>query len=165
MGHRHTPEEQGGECAVCATGGGPAAAAGESVKNLPAGAQPLEAPFVPQGKQGAPLHRRVGHAQRIGVDAALFALRFYKAYLSMLFAGGCRFEPTCSRYAYEAIERFGVARGSWLTLKRLVRCQPFSRKFGYDPIPEMWDDIPSAAVVPEVSHSAAASHVSHEVHT
>ena len=120
---------------------------------------------MPQGKQGAPLHRRVGHAQRIGVDAALFALRFYKAYLSMLFAGGCRFEPTCSRYAYEAIERFGVARGSWLTLKRLVRCQPFSRKFGYDPIPETWDDIPSAAVVPEVSHSAAASHVSHEVHT
>ena len=104
-------------------------------------------------------------ARGIGVDAALFALRFYKAYLSMLFAGGCRFEPTCSRYAYEAVERFGVARGSWLALKRLVRCHPFSSKFGHDPVPEMWDDIPSAAVVPEVSHSAAASHVSHEVHT
>jgi uncharacterized protein len=69
---------------------------------------------------------------------ALLALRFYKAYLSMLFAGSCRFEPTCSRYSYEAIERFGVARGSWLTLKRLVRCQPLSRKFGYDPVPETW---------------------------
>jgi putative membrane protein insertion efficiency factor len=71
-----------------------------------------------------------------GVRAALFALRFYKAYLSILFAGSCRFEPTCSRYAYEAIERFGLARGVWLGIKRLLRCQPLSRKFGYDPVPE-----------------------------
>jgi uncharacterized protein len=72
----------------------------------------------------------------IPVRAALFALRFYKAYLSVLFGGSCRFEPTCSRYAYEAIERFGVARGIWLGLKRLLRCHPLSRKFGYDPVPE-----------------------------
>jgi putative membrane protein insertion efficiency factor len=98
----------------------------------------------------------------LGVRAALFALRFYKAYLSLLFAGGCRFEPTCSRYAYEAIERFGVARGSWLALKRLGRCQPLSRKFGYDPVPETWDDMSPAALVPEVSHSVSASP---EVHT
>jgi putative membrane protein insertion efficiency factor len=68
---------------------------------------------------------------------ALLALRFYKAYLSLLFAGSCRFEPTCSQFSYEAIERFGVVRGSWLTLKRLARCQPFSGKFGYDPVPEI----------------------------
>jgi uncharacterized protein len=67
---------------------------------------------------------------------ALFALRFYKAYLSALVGGTCRFEPTCSLYAQEAIERFGVLRGSWLTLKRLLRCHPLSRKFGYDPVPE-----------------------------
>jgi len=71
------------------------------------------------------------------VRAALFALRVYKSYFSLLFAGSCRFEPTCSRYAYEAIERFGVMRGSWLALKRLLRCQPLSRKFGYDPVPEL----------------------------
>lgn len=71
-----------------------------------------------------------------GVRAALFALDCYKSYLSVLFAGTCRFEPTCSRYAYQAIERFGVARGVWLGLKRLARCHPFSRKFGYDPVPE-----------------------------
>jgi putative membrane protein insertion efficiency factor len=70
------------------------------------------------------------------VKAALFALRFYKSYLSILFAGSCRFHPTCSRYTYEAIERFGVARGTWLGIRRLARCQPFSRKFGYDPIPD-----------------------------
>lgn len=72
------------------------------------------------------------------VRTALFALRFYKTYLSILFAGSCRFAPTCSQYAYQAIERFGVARGVWLGLKRLLRCQPLSRKFGYDPVPENW---------------------------
>ena len=121
--------------AVCATGGGPAAAAGESVENLPAGARPFEAPLVPQGKQGkhgAPLHRRVGHAQRIGVRAALFALRFYKAYLSMLFAGGCRFEPTCSRYMIEAMRKYGVIRGIARGLLRLSRCHPW-HPGGHDP--------------------------------
>jgi putative membrane protein insertion efficiency factor len=70
------------------------------------------------------------------VRAALFAIRCYKSYLSVLFAGSCRFEPTCSQYAYEAIERFGVLRGIWLGLKRLSRCHPFSGKFGFDPVPE-----------------------------
>ena len=72
------------------------------------------------------------------VRAALVALRFYKTYLSFLFAGNCRFDPTCSNYAYQAIERFGVLRGVWLGLKRLLRCHPLSRKFGYDPVPENW---------------------------
>jgi putative membrane protein insertion efficiency factor len=75
--------------------------------------------------------------QTFPVRAALFALRFYKSYLSLLFAGNCRFTPTCSEYAYQAIERFGVARGAWLGAKRLLRCQPFSRKYGFDPIPEV----------------------------
>ena len=77
--------------------------------------------------------------QSWGVRAALFALDCYKSYLSLLFAGSCRFEPTCSRYAYEAIERFGVARGAWLGTKRLLRCHPLSRSFGYDPVPEKWE--------------------------
>jgi len=72
----------------------------------------------------------------LSVRAALFALRCYKAYLSILFAGTCRFEPTCSQYAYQAIERFGVVRGVWLGMKRLFRCHPFSGKFGYHPVPE-----------------------------
>ena len=75
-------------------------------------------------------------ARRHGVRFALFALDCYKSYLSVLLAGTCRFEPTCSRYMYEAIARFGAARGMWLGLKRLARCHPFSKKFGYDPVPE-----------------------------
>jgi len=74
------------------------------------------------------------------VKAALFALRIYKVYLSILFAGSCRFEPTCSRYAYEAIDRFGVLRGVWLGTKRLLRCHPLSRRFGHDPVPETWGE-------------------------
>jgi putative membrane protein insertion efficiency factor len=89
----------------------------------------------PEPRSCTPRDRQI-QPKTWGVRAALFALDGYKAYLSVLFAGSCRFEPTCSRYAYEAIERFGVARGVWLGLKRLARCQPLSRKFGYDPVPE-----------------------------
>jgi putative membrane protein insertion efficiency factor len=87
----------------------------------------------PQGALRPGLNRA---ARSFGVRAALFALHCYKAYLSVLFAGSCRFEPSCSRYAYEAIERFGVACGVWLGIKRLLRCHPLSRRFGYDPVPE-----------------------------
>ena len=80
-----------------------------------------------------------------GVRAALLALDFYKSYLSVLFAGTCRYEPTCSRYAYEAIERFGVARGAWIGTKRLLRCHPLSRRFGYDPVREKWEEMRSDA--------------------
>ena len=82
----------------------------------------------------------------VGVRTALLALRVYKVYLSVLFAGSCRFEPTCSQYAYEAIERFGVARGVWLGMKRLLRCHPLSRRFGYDPVPEKWEEMPSKTI-------------------
>jgi putative membrane protein insertion efficiency factor len=91
------------------------------------------------------------------VRVALLALRFYKAYLSILFAGSCRFEPTCSHYAYEAIERFGVARGVWLGLKRLLRCHPLSRKFGYDAVPEKWDEMPTSSTAQKVLKTEAHS--------
>src|SRR5271168_5327734 len=78
------------------------------------------------------------------VRAALYALRFYKAYLSILMAGSCRYSPTCSQFTYEAIERFGVIRGSWLGFKRLLRCQPLSRRFGFDPVPEKWPEARSS---------------------
>lgn len=83
------------------------------------------------------MNRHSSSVKSFPVRAALFALRCYKSYLSILFAGSCRFEPSCSQYAYQAIERFGVERGVWLGSKRLLRCHPFSGKFGYDPVPEI----------------------------
>ena len=62
------------------------------------------------------------------------AIRFYRRALSPLKPPVCKFHPTCSAYALEAIERYGAARGGWLAAKRLLRCQPFSRG-GYDPVP------------------------------
>ncbi len=92
-----------------------------------------------------------------GVRVALFALRCYKAYLSVLFAGTCRFEPTCSEYAYQAIERFGVLRGVWLGSKRLARCHPLSGKFGFDPVPEQFPENFSDGKQQEmkINHAAA----------
>ncbi|MGE0448423.1 MAG: membrane protein insertion efficiency factor YidD [Vicinamibacterales bacterium] len=65
---------------------------------------------------------------------ALLLLRGYKLLISPLFTGSCRFAPSCSDYAAEAVANYGVARGVWLGAKRLVRCHPFCAG-GYDPVP------------------------------
>jgi putative membrane protein insertion efficiency factor len=58
----------------------------------------------------------------------------YQSTLGPALPRSCRYEPSCSRYAYQAIERHGSLRGSWLALKRLARCHPFGGH-GYDPVP------------------------------
>ncbi len=134
MGHRDSSEEQCGTGGVRGADGGFGAADEKRVS-------------VAMNMRGKPEMREreedrlksiplVAEKQSAAVKAALVALRIYKVYLSALFAGSCRFEPTCSVYTYQAIERFGVMRGSWMGLKRLLRCHPLSRKFGYDPVPE-----------------------------
>ena len=65
----------------------------------------------------------------------LLAIRGYRRYISPLFPPSCRFQPTCSEYAIDAIERFGTVRGGWLATKRICRCHPF-HPGGYDPVPE-----------------------------
>ncbi len=65
---------------------------------------------------------------------ALLGIRFYQRAVSPGVAPACRFEPSCSRYGYEAIEKHGLVRGGWLTLRRLARCHPFHTT-GYDPVP------------------------------
>jgi putative membrane protein insertion efficiency factor len=61
-------------------------------------------------------------------------IRLYQLALSPWLGTQCRFQPTCSVYAAEALERFGVGRGMWLAAKRLGRCHPWGRS-GYDPVP------------------------------
>lgn len=68
------------------------------------------------------------------VAAALLALRGYKALISPLFAGACRFHPSCASYTAEAIETFGVVRGVVLGMRRLARCRP-GAAHGFDPVP------------------------------
>jgi len=65
----------------------------------------------------------------------LFLIRIYQKYISPAFPPSCRFTPTCSQYAVEAIERFGAIRGGGLAVWRILRCNPFC-KGGYDPVPE-----------------------------
>ncbi|MFC1536826.1 membrane protein insertion efficiency factor YidD [Pseudomonadota bacterium] len=61
-------------------------------------------------------------------------VRFYRYFISPLLPPRCIYTPTCSEYAIEAIERYGVMRGGWLACRRLCRCHPFS-KGGCDPVP------------------------------
>jgi putative membrane protein insertion efficiency factor len=65
---------------------------------------------------------------------ALAPLRFYKRFLSPLLPPMCRFDPTCSIYMMQAIEKHGTLRGVWLGLRRLIRCHPFNPG-GWDPVP------------------------------
>ena len=66
--------------------------------------------------------------------AALLLLRGYKRFLSPLLPPMCRFEPTCSVYTMQAVEKHGAARGLWLGMRRLARCHPFNPG-GWDPVP------------------------------
>ena len=65
----------------------------------------------------------------------LLLIRFYQKCISPAFPARCRFRPTCSAYAYEAINKYGAVKGGWLAVKRLCRCHPFHQDNWYDPVP------------------------------
>ncbi len=65
---------------------------------------------------------------------ALRLIRFYQRRISPLMGPHCRYSPTCSQYALEAIQTYGILCGGWLGFKRILRCHPFSRG-GFDPVP------------------------------
>lgn len=65
---------------------------------------------------------------------ALAFIRFYQRYISPLLGSSCRYYPSCSHYTYEAIEKYGALKGSWMGAKRIARCHPFA-KGGFDPVP------------------------------
>lgn len=67
----------------------------------------------------------------------LWMISFYRKGISPLTPPSCRFIPTCSEYAYQAIERYGAVKGGWLALRRLSKCHPFHKQetIEYDPVP------------------------------
>lgn len=78
--------------------------------------------------------------------AILLALiHLYQALFSGLFTGSCRFLPSCSAYAAEAVERHGALRGGWLAVCRIARCRPFAAH-GHDPVPVDWRAHPLTTV-------------------
>lgn len=65
----------------------------------------------------------------------LSLIRFYQKHITTRTKASCRFYPTCSAYAYEAINKYGALKGGWLALKRLLRCNPFNKGDYFDPVP------------------------------
>ena len=125
MGHRHTSAQLGGHSEFFGTHRGAAEAAAAR------DATATSAPNVKlQG--GAQESSLVGSFTK---GALLGLVRIYQILLSPIFGGACKFYPSCSNYAFEAIQRHGALRGFVLAMKRLGRCRPFT-KGGFDPVPE-----------------------------
>ena len=116
MGHRHSPAQLGGNGGFFGAGAGAAEAA------------PSHADGV--ARAGAPPRGRSAAAWFL-----LLLVRGYIAFLSPIFGGACRFYPSCSNYAAEAIARHGARHGLSLAARRLLRCNPFT-KGGFDPVPD-----------------------------
>ncbi len=87
------------------------------------------------GIRGPCAPRARGGRSRTMRTLLALAIRFYQIAISPLLPGRCRFYPTCSEYAREAVLRHGVLRGGWLAIRRLARCGPW-HPGGYDPVPE-----------------------------
>jgi putative membrane protein insertion efficiency factor len=153
MGHRNSSAYFNDTNGLCSDRGGtPRAAAGTfslkraSVKMAFARAVSLNAPALKVASSN-----RAG-ASRGAVWLLLMGIRFYQAVFAPVMAVGCKFYPSCSRYAAEAIARHGAVRGVCLALARLWRCRPLAQG-GFDPVPDLG----------EISSNRAASGASNEV--
>ena len=123
MGHRHSPAQLGGHGRFFGAGAGAAEAA-------------------PSRASGVTSPGASARAKSAAAWILLLLVRCYIAFLSPIFGGACRFYPSCSNYAAEAIARHGARRGLALAMRRLARCNPFT-KGGFDPVP---DESPSGAI-------------------
>ncbi len=78
--------------------------------------------------------------RRLPARAAIFLIELYRTYVSPMRLPTCRFTPTCSQYAVEALAEYGLVKGGWLTVVRLAKCGPWHRG-GWDPIPERHNEL------------------------
>jgi len=95
-------------------------------------------PEVDPSRRGSAHLAKLGASRSAGEWILLSLLGVYKALLSPFFGGACKYHPSCSNYAYEAIQRHGARRGVLLALQRLGRCRPFVPG-GFDPVPSVDD--------------------------
>jgi putative membrane protein insertion efficiency factor len=72
--------------------------------------------------------------KKIITGMLLLPVYFYRFFISPMMSPSCRFHPTCSQYAVEALEKYGPLKGIWLSFRRMLRCHPWG-KSGYDPVP------------------------------
>lgn len=77
----------------------------------------------------------IGFVKAIPAKLGMALIRFYQLVISPMFPACCRYTPTCSEYGLQAIRRHGLLKGSWLAMKRILRCRPLG-DVGYDPVPE-----------------------------
>jgi len=98
-------------------------------------ATPLERETRESARLQQPSNNLYEASNEVSVNILLWALRVYRAVFSPLMPFGCKFYPSCSQYASEAIARHGALRGMRLAALRLLRCRPFTRG-GFDPVPE-----------------------------
>lgn len=82
---------------------------------------------------------RPGGFRRVSIALPVALIRLYQVTLGPLLGGRCRFTPTCSQYAVEALRERGLLAGSWLAARRLARCHPFGG-YGFDPVPPRRSD-------------------------
>ena len=120
MGHRDSPAKLSGAGGVRAAGSGTGAPAAQYSEHWPENLS-------------------------VAARALLFAVRVYQAFFSVLMPSACKFYPSCSHYAAEAVRIHGARRGSWLALRRLLRCHPFT--------PGGVDLVPDAADFPDEARS------------
>jgi len=120
MGHRDSPAQLGGHGGFFGAHQGIAATDSSRAHAL-----------NPAGES----HRLAARGKSAAAWMLLLLVRFYITFLSPFFGGACRFHPSCSNYAAEAIARHGAMRGLSLALRRLLRCNPFI-KGGFDPVPD-----------------------------
>ncbi len=99
----------------------------------------------------------------LGAWISLALVQFYRIFLSHFFGGACKFYPSCSKYAQEAIARHGARRGILLALKRLGRCRPFT-KGGFDPVPAVYDSETPVNRSPVTNFPAGNTHGTFNAH-